>query len=135
MTDPSAPVVESSGPRAELMLVVRDPVDAFAGVWRRLAVLAAAPAVEGVVYRAGMTVDLGEPLAGGSTCTGVLVGASALHDIATPDGSVAVLEAVAATSNELAWCRVRGAAALRERWRAAGVDTADLARPSVRLDG
>ena len=41
------------GPRAELMLHLRDPADEHADVWRRLAVLAAAPAVEGVVYGRG----------------------------------------------------------------------------------
>jgi hypothetical protein len=134
MTGADAAVVATDGPRAELMLHVRDPADEFADVWRKLAVLAAAPAVEGVVYSPGMSVDLGELLAPGSACTGVLVGESPLDAIPTPAGAVTVLQVLPATSTELAWCRVRGSAALRERWREQGVDTLDLRRGAVRLD-
>ena len=76
MTGADADIMNADGPRAELMLHLRDEQDAFADVWRQLAVLAAAPAVEGVVYRAGMTVDLGQPLAAGSACTGALSSSS-----------------------------------------------------------
>ena len=123
-------MLAADGPRAELMLHLRDPGDEHADVWRRLAVLAAAPAVEGVVYSPGMSVDLGEPLVariglhrrGASTPRRV-------GDLATDDGPVTVLQALPATSNELAWCRVRGSEALRERWRDAGTDLADLTAP------
>jgi len=47
---------------------------------------------------------------------------------------VDVLQVVPATQNELAWCRVRGAAALRERWTAQHVDLLDLGRRTVVLD-
>ncbi len=47
-------------------------------LWRRLAVLAAGPVVEGVVYADGMSVDLGEPLDPSSLCTGGLIVASEL---------------------------------------------------------
>lgn len=134
MTGADAALLAAEGPRAELMLHVHDPADEFADVWRRLAVLGAAPAVEGVVYSPGMSVDLGEPLVGGSACTGVVLGESALGDIATPVGPVTVLQAVPATSTELAWCRVRGAAALRERWAEHDVDALDLLRRPVSLD-
>jgi Suppressor of fused protein (SUFU) len=133
MTGASEVVVASDGPRAELMLHVRDGAG-HKDLWRQLAVLAASPAVEGVVYVPGMTVDLGQSLAPGSGCTGVVVAQSALAAIETPDGNVAVLQVLPATSSELAWCRVRGAAALRERWMAHQVDLLDLARRAVALD-
>jgi Suppressor of fused protein (SUFU) len=134
MTGAAAEVLAAAGPRAELMLHLRDPVDDFAEVWRRVAVLAAAPAVEGVVYTGGMSVDLGEGLVQGSQCTGFLVVESPLPVIETPVAPVAVLQVVPATSNELAWCRVRGSAALRERWDEAAIDTLDLLRRAVALE-
>ena len=135
MTGAEAEILAADGPRAELMLHLRDPASEHTDIWRRLAVLAAAPAVEGVVYAAGMSVDLGEPLVRGSQCTGFVITESPLGGIATPRGPVAVLQAVPATSTELAWCRVRGSAALRERWAKEAVDTLDVLRRSVPLDG
>ncbi|MDQ1654218.1 MAG: hypothetical protein QOI35_3418, partial [Cryptosporangiaceae bacterium] len=44
MTGAEAPTQDAAGPRAELVLTVREPVD---GVLRSLAVLAAMPVVEG----------------------------------------------------------------------------------------
>jgi hypothetical protein len=121
------------GLRAELMLHLRDAGDDFAEVWRRLAVLAAAPAVEGVVYVPGMTVDLGEPLAAGSRCTGVLVVGGPIGAVDTPAGPVDLLQVVPAVATELAWCRVHGSSALRARWTQEGADLLDLARAPVRL--
>ncbi len=129
MTGADADIMNADGPRAELMVHLRDERDAFADVWRQLAVLAAAPAVEGVVYRAGMTVDLGQPLAAGSACTGALVVESPLASI----GEVEVLQLVPATQNELAWCRVHGSEELRRRWSDNGTDVQDLARRAVDL--
>jgi hypothetical protein len=133
MTGPDQEVVSADGPRAELMLHLRDPGDAHAAVWRRVAVLAAAPAVEGVVYQPNMTVDLGEPLVAGSPCTGVIVQPSAITPVQTAGGPVAVYAVVPATPTELAWTRAHGAASLRERWAAAGVDLLDLRRRAVAL--
>ena len=134
MTAATDVVVDAAGPRAELMLHLRDEHDRFAEVWRRLAVLAAAPAVEGVVYRSGMTVDLGQPLAAGSTCTGAVLIESAVPTIDSPAGPVAILQLLPATSTELAWCRVHGSAVLRERWAGRQVDVLDLGRRAVGLD-
>jgi hypothetical protein len=134
MTGAEASMLSTDGPRAELMLHLRDPADEHADIWRRLAVLAAAPAVEGVVYSPGMSVDIGEPLVPGSACTGVLITESPLPEVPSAAGPVTILAARPATSTELAWCRVRGAAALRERWDAAGVDQLDLMRRPVGLD-
>lgn len=134
MTAASAAVQSEHGPRAELMLHLRDPADEAAEVWRQLAVLAAAPAVEGVVYTAGMTVDLGQPLVAGSACTGVVVSTSALEPVATAQGPVEILLAVPATQNELAWARVRGSGALLERWRERQTPLLELTRAQVALD-
>jgi hypothetical protein len=116
------------------MLHVRAASEPVDDAWRRLAVLAAAPAVEGVVYTPGMTVDLGQALVAGSRCTGVVVVESPLATIDTPDGAVAVLQVLPATSTELAWCRVHGASALRERWSDQRTDLLDVARRPAALD-
>lgn len=130
MTGADEPVRSSDGPRAELLLQVRERRDSHREVWRKLAVLAAAPAVEGLVHRAGATVDLGEPLTAGSRCTGVVVTDSAIPAV----GAIEILQVLPATASELAWARVRGSAALRERWTAAGTDLRNLDRPTVALD-
>jgi len=135
MTGADESLLSAEGPRAELMLHLLDPADEFAQVWRKLAVLAAAPSVEGVVYSAGMSVDLGEPLAPRSACTGVLVDSSALAPVSVDGLDVDVLQAFPATQTELAWCRVRGSAELRARWQDAGADLLDLARAPVSLEG
>jgi hypothetical protein len=133
MTGAGELVQQADGPRAELLLQLRDPTDSFGDVWRSLAVLAAAPAVEGVVYSPGMTVDLGEPLAAGVRCSGVLVHESVIGGVDTVAGRVDVLQVVPATATELAWCRVHGSAALRERWAGQELDLLDLARPAADL--
>jgi hypothetical protein len=134
MSSADAVLRPADGPRAELMLHLRDPADEHADVWRRLAVLAAAPSVEGVVYRAGMSVDLGEPLVAGAVTTGGLVAPSGLAAIATPAGEVEILQLLPATSTELAWCRVHGSDALRGRWGDRGTDLLELRRRPVALD-
>lgn len=121
------------GPRAELVLHVRDPSDAYTDVWRSLAVLAAAPAVEGVVYGPGMTADVGAPLAPGSQCSGVVTTASSVPPVPFASGDIEVLRVIPATAQELAWCRVHGAAALLQRWQERDTDLYDLARSGVDL--
>lgn len=133
MTGAAEPMLHSDGPRAELMLHVRDPADAFGNVWRSLSVLAAAPAVEGVVYSAGMTVDTGRPLAVGAGCTGGVLVESPLATVETGGVGVSILQVVPATPNELAWSRVHGSAALRERWAEQDADLLDLARAPADL--
>jgi hypothetical protein len=137
MTGADQSMLASSGPRAELMLHLDDPTDEHADVWRRIALLAAAPAVEGVVYADGHSVEVGEPLVAGSACVGVLITSSPLEPVPAGDEAgdqVDFLQVVPATANELAWCRVRGSAALRERWDEHGTDLLDLMRRSVALD-
>lgn len=129
MTGAGEAVVAAEGPRAELLLQVRHRGEADRELWRRLAVLAAAPAVEAVVHRVGATVDLGQPFAAGSQCTGVVVTQSTVSVV----GEVEVLQVLPATANELAWARVHGSAALLTRWTDAGTDLRDLDRSPVGL--
>lgn len=133
MTGAGEVVQRADGPRAELLVRLRDPLDRFSGLWRALAVLAAAPVVEGVVYTAGMSVDTAEPLAPGTLCTGGVLAESPVGPLPTPAGPVDVLRLLPATPNELAWCRVHGSQALRDRWDRQGIDLDELARDPVRL--
>ena len=133
MADPGADLVAQHGPRAELVLSVRGGQDS---ALRRLATIAASPAVEGVVISPGAGLDLGEPLWDGARFTAVLV--------AEPGGLVADLELegeepvrflplLPMTPNEAAWKRVHGATALEERWLAQELDLRDPARPEADL--
>jgi hypothetical protein len=157
MTDPGAAVVDGSGPRAELVLAVRGPVDS---VLRRLAALAASPAVEGVVVGPGAGLDLGEPLWDGAPFSAVLVGEpddrvpdlplEPLHDLAGGDllGTLAdasdpgplrerepvrFLPLTPMTPDEAAYKRVHGATALVDQWRAAATDLLDPRRRTAPL--
>lgn len=135
MGDPLATVMDSSGPRAELVLTVRDLHDS---VLRRLAVLAASPAVEGVVVAPGASLDVGEPLWEGSRCSAVLVGApgSPVPDLELGGGAAPVqfLPLLPMTATEAAYKRVHGAAALEQLWLRTGTDLRDPRRSSAPLD-
>lgn len=132
MADPAASVVdEATAPRAELMLSVTGRYDE---VWRRVAILAAAPAVEGALYAPGNRVDLGEPWCPGSRCTGAVLDDSLLQPVAVPGiAAVLVLRLIPATQTELAWARVHGSEALRQRWQDTATDLTDLMRDPVGL--
>jgi hypothetical protein len=134
MVDPTAEVVAADGPRAELVLSVHGAHDS---VLRRLAVLAATPAVEGVVVTPGAGLDLGEPLWDGGRFTAVLVGASGglVPDLAVGAGlePVRFLPLLPMTANEAAWKRVHGAEALEERWLAQALDLRDPGRAEAAL--
>jgi hypothetical protein len=133
MSDPGADLVAQHGPRAELVLSVRGGQDS---VLRRLAVLAASPAVEGVVVSPGAGLDLGEPLWDGARFTAVLVGepGGLVPDLPLEgEEPVRFLPVLPMTPNEAAWKRVHGAAAIEERWLAQGVDLRDPARPEAAL--
>lgn len=134
MGDPGADVVLANGPRAELVLSVAGLHDS---VLRRLAVLAAAPSVEGVVVTPGAGLDLGEPLWDGARFTGVLVGEAGglVPDLPIGDDlePVRFLPVLPMTPNEAAWKRVHGAAALEERWLAQQLDLRDPARAEADL--
>jgi hypothetical protein len=137
MSESASSVIDPvAGPRMELVLSVRGRPDS---VLRRLAVLAAAPAVEGLVIRAGAIVELGEPLWEGARFTAVLIGA--------PGGLIPDLELGAGrdpvqfhpvfpiTANEAAYKRVHGTDALEEGWLQAGIDLRDPARPELPAAG
>ncbi len=133
MGDPGSELVAQHGPRAELLLSVRGQHDS---VLRRLATLAASPAVEGVVLGPGAGLDLGEPLWDGSRFTAVLVGepGGLVPDLAVEDDEpVRFLPLFPLTPNEAAWKRVHGGAALEERWLAQGCDLRDPHRPQADL--
>lgn len=134
MTDPLATVVDPvAGPRAELFLRVRGGRD---GVTRALAVLAAAPALEGLVVAAGASLDLGEPLWPGAGFTSVLIGepAGLVPDLLIPGANhVGFFPVLPMTPVEAAWKRVHGASALEQRWLEAGVDVRDPQRRGVNL--
>ena len=146
MADPGTDLVAQHGPRAELILSIRDQHD---DVLRRLAILAASPSVEGVVIAPGAGLDLGEALWDGARFTAVLVGepGGLVADLdldSDLDGDldsdldsgehggaaepVRFLPLLAMTPNEAAWKRVHGAAALQERWLAQGLDLRDPRR-------
>lgn len=123
------------GPRAEVIVSIRDVGVQPIGLHRRVAVLAAAPAVEGVVLAPDGLVDLGEPLWDGSRFTAVLLGPSDVPDLelSAPRDPVRFLEAVPITATEAAWVRVRGADGLRDAWREAKIDVADPTRGPATL--
>lgn len=127
MTDPVR------GPRAELVLSLRAGVD---GVLRTLAVLAATPAVEGLVLVPDALIDLGEALWSGSSFTAVLLQECAEVpdlELGEPLEPVRFLTVVPVTATEAAWVRLRGAAALRQAWAQASIDVLDPGRSAVAL--
>ena len=131
MTDPTDVAADPvRGPRAEVMVALRG--SSPAGLARSVAVLAAAPVVEGLVLTPDALVDLGTPLWGGAPFTAFLLGRSEIDDVALPApyDRVAVLSAVPITPTEAAWVRLKGAEAMREAWRTDGVDVLDPKRPA-----
>lgn len=137
MTEPTLDVADPlRGPRAEIALQLRDP-GPTSGIARSLAILAAAPAVDGVVLCADALVDLGSPLwASPSTrvpFTAVLLGRSEIGDLPLepPRDSVQFLSATPITATEAAWVRLKGADAMRQAWDNDGVDVLDPKRPAA----
>lgn len=135
MGDPGDLLVAADGPRAELVLSVRGLHDT---VLHRIAVLAASPAVEGVVVAPGAGLDLGEPLWDGSRFSAVLVAepGGLVPDLPVGEGlqPVRFLPLLPMTPNEAAWKRVHGGAALQQRWLETGTDLRDPQRPEAPLD-
>ncbi len=132
MTDPAAPVSDPLlGPRAEVVLSLRSALPS-AGLARTLAVVAATPAVEGVVLTPGALVDLSGPLWSGAPFTAVLLGVSDIPEVAlpAPRDPVRFLSALPITQTEGAWVRLKGADAMRQAWTDDGVDVLDPLRPA-----
>ncbi len=132
MVEATATAVDPrTAPRAELLLSMLGQPDE---VWRQLAVLAAAPAVESAVYQVGTRVELGEPWCSGSRCTGALLVDGPLLPITVPDlTAVTVFRLLPAAPAEMAWARVHGSEALLARWNSMGTDLLDLYRNPVDL--
>ena len=130
MTDPSDLHADPlRGPRAELVVRMHNRVP-MPGLHRRLATVAAAPAVEGLILAPDALVDLGEPLWDGAPFTALLTVADDLGELALPESMepVRFLRTIPITANEAAWVRLKGADALREAWAEAGIDIADPRR-------
>jgi Suppressor of fused protein (SUFU) len=129
MTDPAEIAADPlRGPRAEVTVTLRG--SSPSGLARSVAVLAAAPAVEGLILAPDALVDLGAPLWEGAAFTAFLLSRSEISDIALPPprDAVTVLSATPITPTEAAWVRLKGAEAMREAWRTDGVDVLDPRR-------
>lgn len=127
MADPSEVAVDPvRGPRAEVVLSLRGGAPGQ-GLARSLAVIAATPAVDGVVLAPDLLVDLGSPLWHGAPFTAVLLQSSGIPDLvlAPPRDPVRFLAAVPITPTEAAWVRLKGAEAMRQAWADDGVDVLD----------
>jgi hypothetical protein len=137
MTDPAEILADPlRGPRAEVVLRLRDPGPAT-GIARSLAILAATPAVDGVVLVADALIDLGSPLWAWPSArvpfTAVLLGHSDIPDLPLepPRDPVKFLSVTPITATEAAWVRLKGADAMRRAWRNDGVDVLDPKRPAA----
>ena len=129
MFDPTEMVTDSlRGLRAEVVVTLRGPSPR--GLSRSVAIVAAAPAVEGLILEPDALVDLQSPLWDSAPFTAFLLGHSDIDDIPLPEPrpAVAVLAAIPLTGNEAAWVRLRGADAMREAWEQDGVDVLDPRR-------
>ncbi|GAS98407.1 suppressor of fused protein [Mycolicibacterium canariasense] len=129
MTDPTEFLTDSQrGPRAEVVVSLRMPTPT--GLAKSVAVLAAAPAVEGLILDGDALVDLGAPLFEGAPFTAFLLGPSAIGDLELPEplSPVRFFAATPITPTEAAWVRLKGADAMREAWKTDGVDVLDARR-------
>ncbi|GAA5042230.1 suppressor of fused domain protein [Nocardia callitridis] len=136
MGDPSELLADPErGPRGELVLTLRFGAGSTTGLAKSLGVLAAAPAVEGVVLQPDALLDVSESLWHGAPFTAVLLGPSELPEVVLPEPAdpVRYFAVTPVTATEAAWVRVRGADALREAWSEAGIDVHDPARGAASL--
>jgi hypothetical protein len=129
MFDPTEMVTDAlRGPRAEVVVALRGPSPK--GLSRSVAILAAAPAVEGLILEPGALVDLQSSLWDSAPFTAFLLGRSNIDDVPlpAPRPPVTVLSAIPITGNEAAWVRLKGADAMRDAWEQDGVDVLDPGR-------
>lgn len=129
MFDPTEMVTDAlHGPRAEAVVALSGSTPK--GLARSLAILAAAPAVEGLILEPDALIDLETPLWEGASFSAFLLGRSDINDVALtePLPPVTVLSATPITATEAAWVRLKGAEAMREAWVQDGVDVLDPAR-------
>ena len=133
MSDPTNVSVDPlRGPRAEVVLRLRAS-GAMAGLARSIAVLAATPAVDGVVLVTDALIDLGSPLWVGAPFTAMLLGPSDIPEfpLQPPCEPVRFLSATPITATEAAWVRLKGVEAMRQAWQLDGVDVLDPNRPAA----
>ena len=137
MAEPTLDIADPvRGPRAEIVLRLRDP-GPVSGIARSLAILAAVPAVEGVVLCVDALVDLGSPLWASPSSrvpfTAVLLGRSGIGDLPLdpPRDPVQFLSATPITATEAAWVRLKGAEAMRQAWDNDRVDVLNPNRPAA----
>ena len=129
MFDPTEMVTDAlHGPRAEAVVALYGPTPK--GLARSLAILAAAPAVEGLILEPDALIDLETPLWEGAAFSAFLLGRSDIEDVTLTDPlpPVTVLRATPITATEAAWVRLKGAEAMREAWQQDGVDVLDPSR-------
>jgi Suppressor of fused protein (SUFU) len=142
MFDPTEMVTDAlHGPRAEVVVALRG--QSPKGLARSLAILAAAPAVEGLILEPDALVDLEAPLwdvpsppggvaraSSGAPFTAFLLDRSDIDDVrlTAPLPPVTVLSATPITATEAAWVRLKGADAMRDAWQQDGVDVLDPRR-------
>jgi len=129
MFDPTEMVTDAlHGPRAEAVVALYGPTPK--GLARSLAILAAAPAVEGLILEPDALIDLETPLWEGAAFSAFLLGRSDIEDVTLTDPlpPVTVLSATPITATEAAWVRLKGAEAMREAWQQDGVDVLDPSR-------
>nr|WP_245906245.1 suppressor of fused domain protein [Mycolicibacterium palauense] len=134
MGDPSAVAADPvHGPRAEVVVTLRAGVET-PGLARTVAVLAATPAVDGVVLVADALIDLGSalwaPQPGRAPFSAVVLEPSGIPELALdpPHDPVVFLRAVPVSANEAAWMRIKGVEELRNTWARDGVDLTDPGR-------
>lgn len=134
MAEASAAVADPvRGPRAEVVMALRGTAPTV-GLARSLAVIAATPAVDGIVLTDDLLVDLSTPLWQGAPFTAALLGRSGIPDLQLdpPREPVRFLAAVPLTQTEAAWVRLKGAEAMRQAWVDDEVDVLDPTRPAGR---
>lgn len=134
MGDPAALGADPlRGPRAEVVVSLRNTVPT-PGIARTVALLAATPAVDGVVLVADALIDLGSALwaqrPGHAPLSAVLLGESGIDDLQLdpPADPVRFLSATPISANEAAWVRLKGVDELRRTWVQDGTDVLDPSR-------
>jgi hypothetical protein len=134
MTDPGAFAADPvRGPRAEVVVSLRSTAPT-PGIARAVAILAATPAVDGVVLLPDALIDLGAAMwdqqPGHAPLSAVVLESSDVPELTLPEpmDPVRFLRAVPITANEAAWIRLKGVDELRRTWEQDGTDTLDPLR-------
>jgi hypothetical protein len=141
MGEPDQIVVDpTAGPRGEVVIRMRlsgksTGSTQLRGLHRTVAMLAAAPAVEGLVLTADALIDLGEPLWEGATFTAVVLEDDEIGPCGLPGDleDVNFFRAIPVTANEAAWVRLKGVDALRAAWDEADIDVNDPGRAGATI--